>query len=473
MASAAVAVPAAPGGVAARRPARRPHLSAPVVAVVGATGAVGVEMVKCLEKRRFPLAALRLFASARSAGQTMSFAGRSVLVEELREDALDGIDIALFSAGSAISKRFGPRLAERGTIVIDNSSAFRMQADVPLVVPEINPQALAGHRNLIANPNCAAILGITPLWPIHRVNPIKRLILSTYQAASGAGAAAMEELREATRAHLDNREYRQTVLPHPYAFNVFSHNTRIDPVTGYNEEETKVMQETRKIFGEPDLRVTATCVRVPVLRAHCIAVNFECERPITAAEVREIVEPGAGREAGRRPRAQLLSDAEGRDRSRRAAGRPHPAGPQRSIGPLGGVVRGGRPVAQGCGAQRGADRGGVAGHGLSACGAGGPYRAQGAMRFVRCALGVTPGSLTARWARRGASRLRAAGVAPRRPRVFTAGPCSVVDGTCACEQRAFVSLLLCPGAARWPGGAPLPPRCARHPASRPARRACG
>ena len=302
MASAAVAVPAAPGGVAARRPARRPHLSAPVVAVVGATGAVGVEMVKCLEKRRFPLAALRLFASTRSAGQTMSFAGRSVLVEELREGALDGIDIALFSAGSAISKRFGPRLAERGTIVIDNSSAFRMQADVPLVVPEINPQALVGHRNLIANPNCAAILGITPLWPIHRVNPIKRLILTTYQAASGAGAAAMAELREATRAHLENREYRQTVLPHPYAFNVFSHNTRIDPVTGYNEEETKVMQEARKIFDEPDLRVTATCVRVPVLRAHCIAVNLECERPISAAEVREIV--------GRAPGVKLVDDAE-------------------------------------------------------------------------------------------------------------------------------------------------------------------
>ena len=232
----------------------------------------------------------------------MSFAGRAVVVEELREDALDGIDIALFSAGSAISKRFAPLLAARGTIVIDNSSAFRMQQDVPLVVPEINAGALAGHRNLIANPNCAAILGITPLWPIHQVNPIRRLILATYQAASGAGAAAMEELREATRAHLENREYQPTVLPHPYAFNVFSHNTRIDPVTGYNEEETKVMQETRKIFGEPDLRVTATCVRVPVLRAHCIAVNFECERPITAAEVREIV--------SRAPGVKLVDDPE-------------------------------------------------------------------------------------------------------------------------------------------------------------------
>ncbi|HEY6641406.1 aspartate-semialdehyde dehydrogenase [Povalibacter sp.] len=289
MCSAVAAVAQSPS-----RPGRQPNLVTPVVALIGATGAVGVEMVQCLEKRRFPLASLRLFASARSAGQTMPYAGRNIVIEELREDALDGIDIALFSAGSGISKRFGPLLAERGTIVIDNSSAFRMRADVPLVVPEINADALAGHRNIIANPNCAAILSITPLWPIHRVNPIKRLILSTYQAASGAGAAAMQELREATRAHLEDREYQHTVLPHPYAFNVFSHNTRIDPATGYNEEETKVMEETRKIFNEPDLRITATCVRVPVLRAHCISVNFECANPISAAEVREIVSKAPG-----------------------------------------------------------------------------------------------------------------------------------------------------------------------------------
>ncbi len=293
------AVAAAVPGAA---PLRQPNLVNPVVAVVGATGAVGVEMVQCLEKRGFPLASLRLFASARSAGQTLNYAGRQLVIEELREDALDGIDIALFSAGSGISKRFGPLLAQRGTIVVDNSSAFRMHDDVPLVVPEINADALAGHRNIIANPNCAAILSITPLWPIHRVNPIRRLILSTYQAASGAGAAAMQELREATRAHLEDRQYQHTVLPHPYAFNVFSHNTKIDLATGYNDEETKVMQETRKIFNEPDLRITATCVRVPVLRAHCISVNFECERPISAAEVREIV--------GRTPGVKLVDDPE-------------------------------------------------------------------------------------------------------------------------------------------------------------------
>ncbi len=273
---------------------RRPNLESPVVAVIGATGAVGVEIVQCLEKRRFPLSSLRLFASARSAGQRIAYAGQSLLVEELREDALHGIDIALFSAGGSISRRFAPLMAAAGTIVVDNSSAFRMNAEVPLVVPEINANAIREHRGIVANPNCAAILTITPLWPIHRVNPLRRLIVSTYQAASGAGAAAMEELRESTRAHLAGERYEPKVLPHPYAFNVFSHNTRIDPKTGYNEEETKVMEETRKIFGEPSLRISATCVRVPVLRAHSISVTFECERPITPAEVREIVSAAPG-----------------------------------------------------------------------------------------------------------------------------------------------------------------------------------
>lgn len=276
------------------RAPRRPNLTSPVVAVVGATGAVGVEMVQCLEKRRLPLSALRLFASARSAGQRVAYAGNSIVVEELREDTLDGIDIALFSAGGSISRRFAPLMAAAGTIVVDNSSAFRMEPDVPLVVPEINSQAIGAHRGIIANPNCAAILTITPLWPIHRINPLQRLIVSTYQAASGAGAAAMEELRQATRAYLAGEEYEPKVLPHPYAFNVFSHNTRIDPETGYNDEETKVIQETRKIFGEPSLRISATCVRVPVLRAHCISATFECERPITPAEVREIVRTAPG-----------------------------------------------------------------------------------------------------------------------------------------------------------------------------------
>ena len=161
-------------------------------------------------------------------------------------------------------------------------------------MPEINPEAIATHHGIIANPNCSAIISITPLWPIHRRNRIKRLIISTYQAASGAGAAAMEELRESTRAYLEGRKFEPKVLPHPYAFNAFSHNTKIDPATGYNEEETKVMNETRKIFGDKDIAIGITCIRVPVLRAHCVAVTFECERPITPAEVREILSTAPG-----------------------------------------------------------------------------------------------------------------------------------------------------------------------------------
>jgi len=272
----------------------RPSSSAPVVAVVGATGAVGVELMQCLEQRRFPLSNLRLFASARSAGKTLPFKGKPVTVEELTEDSFRGIDIALFSAGGSQSKRFAPAAVRHGAVVVDNSSAFRMDAGVPLVVPEINPEAVREHKGIIANPNCSTIISITPLWPIHKINRIQRMIVATYQAASGAGAAAMEELRESTRAYLDGREYKNTVLPHPYAFNLFSHNTKIDPVNGYNEEEIKVMRETHKIYGDSSIRVTATCVRVPVLRAHSIAINFECERPITPAQVRDIMQTAPG-----------------------------------------------------------------------------------------------------------------------------------------------------------------------------------
>lgn len=272
----------------------RPSSSAPVVAVVGATGAVGVELMQCLEQRNFPLSNLRLFASARSAGKTLPFRGKPVKVEELTEDSFGGIDIALFSAGGSQSRKYAPAAVRAGTVVIDNSSAFRMDPEVPLVVPEINPEALRAHRGIIANPNCSTIISITPLWPIHKINPIRRLIVSTYQAASGAGAAAMEELRESTRAYLDGREYQNTVLPHPYAFNLFSHNSKIDPENGYNEEEIKVMRETHKIYGDSSIRIAATCVRVPVLRAHSIAINFECERPLTPAQVRDIIQTAPG-----------------------------------------------------------------------------------------------------------------------------------------------------------------------------------
>src|ERR1700731_269971 len=233
--------------------------SAPVVAIVGATGAVGVELIRCLEERAFPLSELRLFASARSAGKTLKFRGQALAVRELNEQSFHGVDLALFSAGGSTSKPFAPIAVRAGATVIDNSSAFRMDPAVPLVVPEINPQTLRAHQGIIANPNCAAIISITPLWPIHRTNRIRRLTLSTYQAASGAGAAAMEELRESTRAYLEGREYKNTVLPHPYAFNLFSHNSKIDPANGYNEEEIKVMRETHKIYGDSSIRVAATC----------------------------------------------------------------------------------------------------------------------------------------------------------------------------------------------------------------------
>ena len=266
----------------------------PIVAIVGATGAVGVEFLRCLEERNFPLAELRLFASARSAGKHLAFRGQSLVVHELTEQSFSGVDIALFSAGGSLSKKFGPIAAKAGAVVIDNSSAFRMNPDVPLIVPEINPQEINNHKGIIANPNCSTIIAIVPLWPLHKINRITRIIAATYQAASGAGAAAMQELLEATKAALNGQEYPPTVLPHPYAFNVFSHNASVDLHTGYNEEEIKMVKETRKIFGDPDIRISATCVRVPVLRAHCESLTVEFMSPIQADQVRDILSHAPG-----------------------------------------------------------------------------------------------------------------------------------------------------------------------------------
>jgi aspartate-semialdehyde dehydrogenase len=269
-------------------------MSLPVVAVVGATGAVGVEFLQCLETRKFPMKELRLLASARSAGKKMTFKGTEITVQELTESSFKGVDIALFSAGGSISKKFCPIAAQAGAVAVDNSSAFRMDPTVPLVIPEINPQSVKQHKGIIANPNCSTIIAIVPLWPIHRKNPIKRLIACTYQAASGAGAAAMQELIDSTHAYLHNQPFEPKIIPHPYAFNLFSHTSKIDPVTGYNEEETKMLNETRKIFGDNAIRISATCVRVPVLRAHSEALNFECERPITPADVFRYLEGAPG-----------------------------------------------------------------------------------------------------------------------------------------------------------------------------------
>ena len=260
-----------------------------VVAIVGATGAVGVEILKCLEERNFPVKSLRLFASPRSAGKTMPFRNQQVAVEPLTKECFKGVDVALFSAGSGISKEFAPHAMAAGAVVVDNSSAFRMDRDIPLVVPEINASAAVQHRGVIANPNCTAIIASVPLWPIHKHNRIKRIIAASYQAASGAGAAAMAELRDSTHAYLEGREYENKVLPHPYAFNLFSHNAAVDPATGYNGEELKFMQEVRKIFGDDSIAMTITAVRVPVLRAHAIALTVECEKPIKPAEVRALL----------------------------------------------------------------------------------------------------------------------------------------------------------------------------------------
>jgi aspartate-semialdehyde dehydrogenase len=266
----------------------------PTIAVIGATGAVGVELLACMERRNFPVGDLRLLASARSKGRRLPFRGEALEVRELSAEQFEGVNIAFFSAGGKISREYCPKAVDRGAVVIDNSSAFRMDPKVPLVIPEINPQAVFDHQGIIANPNCSTIIAITPLWPIHRVNPIRRLIVTTYQAASGAGAAAMRELEESTRAYLNNQPYQNTVLPHSYAFNLFSHNSAIDPSSGYNDEEVKIMRETRKIWNDDRVRIAATCVRVPVLRAHSESLVFECEHPIMPEEVSSLLEKAPG-----------------------------------------------------------------------------------------------------------------------------------------------------------------------------------
>ncbi len=286
------------------------------LAIVGATGAVGVELLGCLARRDFPLASLRLLASPRSAGRALSFRGEELPVEVLAEESFEGIDIALFSAGGSISRDWAQVAVQAGAVVVDNSSAFRMHPDVPLVIPEVNPADARRHRGIVANPNCSTIIAAVPLWPLHQATPIRRIVASTYQAASGGGAAAMAELEESTRAALDGRDFPPRILPHPYAFNLFSHNSPMDAASGYNEEELKMLNETRKIFGDDTLRIAATCIRVPVLRAHAIALNVEFAEPVSPDAVRAILHKAPGvrivddREANRFP---MPVEASGRD----------------------------------------------------------------------------------------------------------------------------------------------------------------
>lgn len=249
------------------------------VAIVGATGAVGTELLRLIESRQFPVRQLTLLASERSAGKRLPFRGELLPVQRLSPESFRGVEIAFFSAGAARSREYAPYAVRAGAIVVDNSSAFRLEPDVPLVIPEINPEALAQHRGIIANPNCSTIIMLMALEPLRRLTPIRRIIVSTYQSASGAGAQAMAELLESTRAFLQGEPYTPTVLPHPYAFNLFSHNSTVSD-DGYNEEERKMIWETRKIWNDPTLGISPTCVRVPVLRAHSESIVVELqERP--------------------------------------------------------------------------------------------------------------------------------------------------------------------------------------------------
>lgn len=263
------------------------------VAIMGATGAVGTEFLRILEQRNFELKSLKLLASSRSAGKKLPFRGEQLPVEELTEKSFKGIDLVLASAGGSISQKFAPLAVQAGAVVVDNTSAFRMDPDVPLVVPEVNPQDIKKHKGIIANPNCSTIIMNVPVWPLHRANPIRRIVVSTYQAVSGAGAAAMAELAEASRAFLEGRSFTPKVLPHRSAFNVFSHNSAVGP-DGYNVEERKMVLETRKIFHCDGILITATCVRVPVMRAHSESINIEFTKPMTEQQVREILAAAPG-----------------------------------------------------------------------------------------------------------------------------------------------------------------------------------
>lgn len=263
------------------------------VAILGVTGAVGQEFLTVLEERKFPIQELTLLASGRSAGKKVGFCGRSYTVKEAKPDSFNGLDLVLASAGGSISRELAPHAVKAGALVVDNTSAFRMDPEIPLVIPEINPEDIAKHKGIIANPNCSTIIMLVPLWPIHKVAKIRRIIAATYQAASGAGAKAMEELRIQAKDFLEGKKVTPKVLPHQIAFNVFSHNSKIGP-DGFCEEETKMVKETKKIFHEPDIQVTATCVRVPVLRAHSEALFIETEKYISVEDARAILSKSPG-----------------------------------------------------------------------------------------------------------------------------------------------------------------------------------
>lgn len=262
-------------------------------AIVGATGAVGVEAMRVLEKRNFPLEKLRLFSSARSAGKVMQFRGTDVAVEELRENSFAGIDAAFFSAGGDVSRKFAPIAAKTGCVVIDNSSAFRMDPTVPLVVPEINGAEIKNHKGIIANPNCCTAITLMALYPLHMAFGVTKIVASTYQAVSGTGAQAVAELERQVKEIAVGKPVTHEVYPKQIAFNVIPHvDVFLD--NGYTKEEMKLENEGRKIMNHPDFRASVTCVRVPVYRAHSIAVSAQFEKPITPQVAREVLAKAAG-----------------------------------------------------------------------------------------------------------------------------------------------------------------------------------
>lgn len=246
------------------------------VAIAGASGAVGIEFMSVLEKMNFPVKTLKLLATKRSAGKKLSFKGENITVEEMTPASFKGVDIALFSAGSSVSKEYEKHTLDAGCVMVDNSSAFRMREGTPLVIPEINPADAKNHKGTIANPNCSTIIMLMGVYPLHRKYPVRRIVVSTYQAASGAGWAAMEELKDSTRAVLEEKPFTPQKMPYPYGFNLFSHNTAIGP-EGYNEEEIKMVKETKKILHTDKIAISPTCIRVPILRAHAESINIEFE----------------------------------------------------------------------------------------------------------------------------------------------------------------------------------------------------
>lgn len=265
------------------------------VGIVGATGAVGQELIGLLQSRQFPLAELRLMASARSVGRSVEFGGKTLTVIEAKPEAFEGLDLALFAAEGAIAKALAPEAVKRGCLVLDKSSAFRMREDVPLVVPEINLAATRGHRGIIASPNCSTAIALMGLYPLHQRFGVKRVFFSTYQSVSGTGADAIDELEAQTQAYTKGQPLPRAVYPYQIFQNLIPHIDSFG-ADGYTGEETKMREESRKIMGLPALKVSATCVRVPVVRAHSVAINAEFERPVDVAAARAAIAAFAGAE---------------------------------------------------------------------------------------------------------------------------------------------------------------------------------